>query len=195
VDHKGKSMFAARILDVHPLLPVEDEERLNDALLRETFVEQIFAHARLRALLESDWRVHDLISFHARHKMQMLAHDPAAYREAGRVVAQAGVRPREELAADYARVFGTAFATKTTIGRNVNVLQHCMGMMSASLDPARRADLAEVIAFYQAGRVALSVPATLLRHHARGKAAKYVRNQTYFSPYPEEFHLRNHVPA
>jgi uncharacterized protein YbgA (DUF1722 family) len=181
VDHKGKSMFAARILDVHPLLPVEDEERLNDALLRETFVEQIFAHARLRALLESDWRVHDLISFHARHKMQMLA--------------QAGVRPREELAADYARVFGTAFATKTTIGRNVNVLQHCMGMMSASLDPARRADLAEVIAFYQAGRVALSVPATLLRHHARGKAAKYVRDQTYFSSYPEEFHLRNHVPA
>lgn len=195
VDRKGRGVFAARILDAHPLLPVEDEGRLNDALLRETFVERIFAHARLRALLEGDWRVRDLISFHSRHKMQMLAHDPVAYGEAGRVVARAGARPREELAADYARVFGTAFATKATIGRNVNVLQHCMGMMSDSLDPARRADLAEVIASYRAGLVALSVPATLLRHHARGEAVEYVRDQTYFSPYPEELRLRNHVPA
>jgi uncharacterized protein YbgA (DUF1722 family)/uncharacterized protein YbbK (DUF523 family) len=195
VDRKGRGVFAAGILDAHPLLPVEDEGRLNDALLRETFVERIFAHARLRALLEGGWRARDLISFHSRHKMQMLAHDPAAYREAGHLVAQAGMRPREELAADYARVFGTAFVTKATVGRNVNVLQHCMGMVSDALDPARRADLAEVIASYQAGLVALSVPATLLRHHARGEAAEYVRDQTYFSPYPEELRLRNHVPA
>ncbi|MFF5211274.1 YbgA family protein [Streptosporangium sp. NPDC000396] len=195
VDRRGRGVFAARILDAFPLLPVEDEGRLNDALLRETFVERIFAHARLRAFLESDWRARDLVAFHSRHKMQMLAHDPAAYREAGRVVAQAGVRSREELAADYAHAFRTAFARKAGIGRHVNVLHHCLGMMSDSLDQARRADLVEVIASYQAGRVALSVPATLLRHHARGEAAEYVRDQTYFSPYPEELRLRNHVPA
>ncbi|MFD8527090.1 YbgA family protein [Streptosporangium canum] len=195
VDRKGRGVFAARILDARPLLPVEDEGRLNDALLRETFVERIFAHARLRALMESDWRARDLVAFHSRHKMQMLAHDPALYREAGRVVARAGLRAREELAADYARVFGEAFARKAGIGRHVNVLQHCMGMVSESLDRTRRADLAEVIASYQAGQVALSVPATLLRHHARGESADYLRDQTYFSPYPEELRLRNHVPV
>ncbi|MGV9773897.1 YbgA family protein [Streptosporangium sp. NPDC003464] len=195
VDRKGRGVFAARILDAHPLLPVEDEGRLNDALLRETFVERIFAQARLRALLEDDWRARDLVAFHSRHKMQLLAHDPAVYREAGRVVARAGLRPREELAADYARAFGTAFARKASIGRHVNVLQHCMGMVSDALDRTRRADLAEVIASYQAGQVALSVPATLIRHHARGAAAAYLRDQTYFSPYPQELRLRNHVPA
>ncbi|WP_436759616.1 YbgA family protein [Streptosporangium sp. V21-05] len=195
VDRKGTGVFAAAVLDAHPLLPVEDEGRLNDALLRETFVERVFARARLRALLESDWRPRDLVSFHARHKMQLLAHNPVAFREAGRVVAQAGTRPREELAADYARVFGTAFAAKASIGRHVNVLQHCVGMVGDALDPVRRADLAEVIASYQAGRVALSVPATLIRHHAQGLAAEYVRDQTYFSPYPEDLRLRNHVPA
>ncbi len=195
VDHKGTGVFAAAVLGTHPLLPVEDEGRLNDALLRETFVERVFARARLRALLESDWRPRDLVSFHARHKMQLLAHNPAAFREAGRVVAQAGTRPREELAADYARVFGTALAAKASIGRHVNVLQHCVGMVGDALDPVRRADLAEVIASYQAGRVALSVPATLIRHHAQGLAAGYVRDQTYFSPYPEDLRLRNHVPA
>ncbi|MEU0519563.1 DUF523 and DUF1722 domain-containing protein [Streptosporangium sp. NPDC006007] len=195
VERGGRGLFAAHVLDTHPLLPVEDEGRLNDALLRETFVERIFAHARLRALLESDWHARDLVAFHSRHKMQMLAHDPALYREAGRLVARAGVRPRLELAADYARVFGTAFARKASIGRNVNVLQHCMGMMGESLDPARRADLTEVIASYRAGRVALSVPTALLRHHALGEAAAYVRDQTYFAPYPPELRLRNHVPV
>ncbi|MGJ6962474.1 YbgA family protein [Streptosporangium sp. G11] len=195
VDRKGRGVFAGAVLDTHPLLPVEDEGRLNDALLRESFVERIFARARLRALLESDWRPRDLVSFHARHKMQLLAHDPEASREAGRVVAGAGTRPRDELAADYARVFGTAFATKVSIGRHVNVLQHCMGMVGDALDPERRADLTEVIASYRAGQVALSVPATLIRHHARGLAGEYVRHQTYFSPYPEDLRLRNHVPA
>ncbi|WP_051751667.1 YbgA family protein [Streptosporangium amethystogenes] len=154
-------------------------------------MERIFAHLRLRALLESDWRPRDLVSFHARHKMQLLAHHPVAYRQAGRVVAQAGVRPREELAADYASLFRAAFAVGAGIGRNVNVLQHCMGMVGDSLDPAHRSELVEAIASYQAGQVALSVPAALLRDYARGEAARYVRDQTFFSPYSED--LRDQV--
>ncbi|MCK2217972.1 DUF523 and DUF1722 domain-containing protein [Actinomadura sp. ATCC 31491] len=192
-DRRNKGLFAGAIIDAHPLLPVEDEGRLHDALLRESFVERVFAHARLRALLTGDWRPRDLVAFHARHKMQLLAHDPIRYREAGRVVAVAGVRPREEVAAGYAELFRQALAAKATLGRNVNVLQHCMGMLA--LDPTRRADLVEVIESYRAGLVPLSVPTTLLRHHARGEAAEYVHDQTYFSPYPDGLRLRNHVPA
>lgn len=195
VDRGAMGVFAARVMDAHPLLPVEDEGRLNDALLRETFVERIFAYARLRALLESDWRPRDLIAFHSRHKMQLLAHDPASYHRAGQVVSRAGTASRDELAVAYAHAFRTALTRKASIGRNVNVLQHCMGMMKDHLDETRRADLAEVIDSYRAGEVALSVPATLLRHHARGEAAEYVRDQTYFAPYPRALRLRNHVPA
>ncbi|MGA4991224.1 YbgA family protein [Nonomuraea bangladeshensis] len=192
-DRRNRGLFAETVIAAHPLLPVEDEGRLHDALLRESFVERVFAHARLRALLAGDWRPRDLVAFHARHKMQLLAHDPLRYRQAGRVVAEAGVRPHEEVAAAYAALFREALASKATLGRNVNVLQHAMGMLA--LDPTRRADLAEVIESYRAGVVPLSVPTTLLRHHARGEAAEYVRDQTYFSPYPDDLRLRNHVPA
>nr|WP_026214117.1 DUF523 and DUF1722 domain-containing protein [Nonomuraea coxensis] len=192
-DRRNRGLFAETIITAHPLLPVEDEGRLHDALLRESFVERVFAHARLRALLAGGRRARDLVAFHARHKMQLLAHDPLRYREAGRVVAGAGVRPPEEVAAAYAALFREAMASKATVGRNVNVLQHAMGMLA--LDPTRRADLVEVIESYRAGLVPLSVPTTLLRHHARGEAAEYVRDQTYFSPYPDDLRLRNHVPA
>ncbi|MEU8246738.1 DUF523 and DUF1722 domain-containing protein [Nonomuraea sp. NPDC048916] len=192
-DRRGRGVFAGVVLSADPLLPVEDEGRLHDALLRETFVERIFAHARLRELLTGDWRPRDLVAFHARHKMQILAHDPAAYRLAGRLVAQAGNRPRDELAADYAGAFRTALSRKASVGRNVNVLHHCLGMIT--VDALQRADLVEVIASYQAGLVPLSVPVTLLRHHARGEDGGYVLGQTYFSPYPADLALRNHVPA
>ncbi|MEV4324734.1 DUF1722 domain-containing protein, partial [Microbispora rosea] len=183
-----------------PELAVEDEGRLHDAVLREAFVERIFASARLRALLSGDWRPRDLVAFHARHKMQLLAHAPAAYREIGRLVAAAGERPRESLACEYGLAFRTALAAKTTVGRHVNVLHHCLGMIGRELDPVRRADLAEVIASYRARRVALAVPLALLRHHAKGAGAQYVpagyvRDQTYLSPYPDALRLRNHVPA
>ncbi len=190
---QNRGLFAGAVIEAHPLLPVEDEGRLNDAVLREAFTERIFAHARLRELLRSDWRPRDLVAFQARHKMQLLAHSPAGYRETGRLVAGAGTRPREELAEVYGTAFRTAMAARTSIGRHVNVLQHCLGMLGDELDPVRRADLADVIASYQAHRVALSVPLALLRHHARGEAATYVQDQTYFSPYPEDLGLRNHV--
>nr|SBO99670.1 COG1683: Uncharacterized conserved protein / FIG143828: Hypothetical protein YbgA [Nonomuraea gerenzanensis] len=191
-DRRNRGLFSGIVMERSPLLPVEDEGRLHDALLRESFVERVFAHARLRALLSADWRPRDLVTFHARHKMQLLAHDPQLYRTAGRVVAAAGGHPRAEVAARYTDAFQRTLSTKATTGKNVNVLQHCLGMLV--LDPVRRADLVDVIDAYQAGLVPLSVPTTLLRHHARGEAAAYVRDQTYFSPFPDALRLRHHVP-
>ncbi|WP_067184378.1 YbgA family protein [Microtetraspora niveoalba] len=194
-DRRNRGVFAAEIIDAHPLLPVEDEGRLHDDVLREVFLERIFAHARLRALLRDGVRPDVLVAFHSRHKMQILAHDPAAYGRMGRLVACAGVRGGDRLVALYADEFRTALAARATIGRNVNVLHHCLGMVSDHLDPVRRADLVEVIHEYQVHLVALSVPIALLRHHARGAAAAYLRAQTYLSPYPHELGLRNHVPS
>ncbi|WP_214323092.1 YbgA family protein [Nonomuraea sediminis] len=186
---RNRGMFAAAILQAHPLLPVEDDGRLNDALLRESFIERIFAHARLRELLSGPWRPRDLVAFHARHKMQLLSHDPARYRQAGRIVSEAGVLPREELARAYAALFREAFAAKASTGRNVDVLLHCMGMLG--LDVAHRDDLLHVIDAYRAGLVPLSVPTALVRHHATG----WIAGQTYLAPYPDDLRLRHHLAA
>ncbi|MFC5834514.1 YbgA family protein [Nonomuraea insulae] len=193
VTRQHRGLFADAVIEALPLLPVEDEGRLNDAVLREAFTERVFAHARLRDLLDGDWRPRDLVGFQARHKMQLLAHSPSGYRETGRLAAEAGTRPRDELADAYGTAFRIAMAVRATLGRNVNVLQHCLGMLGDELDPVRRADVVEVIGSYRAHRVALSVPLALLRHHARGEAATYLQEQTFFSPYPEELGLRNHV--
>ena len=64
-DHRGRGVFAQRVMARFPLLPAEEEGRLNDAVLREEFTERMFAFARLRELLSARWAPRDLVSFHA----------------------------------------------------------------------------------------------------------------------------------
>jgi uncharacterized protein YbgA (DUF1722 family)/uncharacterized protein YbbK (DUF523 family) len=193
VGRGGKGLFAERLMAACPLLPVEDEGRLNDAMLREAFVERVFARARLRELFDGGWRPRDLVGFHTRHKLQILAHDPVLYREAGRVVAEAGTRPQEETEAAYRQVFGEAMSRKATRGRHTNALHHAFGQVGESLDDRRRHDVVDKIEAYRRGEIPLSVPIALLSHHAAGDGVAWAADQTYLAPFPAELGLRNHV--
>ncbi|MCO5998022.1 DUF523 and DUF1722 domain-containing protein [Actinoallomurus rhizosphaericola] len=192
-DRRGRGVYAARLIDADPLLPVEDEGRLNDAGLREAFVERVFARARLRELFAGDWRPRDLVAFHTRHKVQILAHDPAGYRLAGRVVARAGDRPREESEAAYRALFDAALARKATRGRNANALQHVFGQIGEVLDDTRRHDIVASIEEYRRGDAPLSLPVALLSHHARGEGIAWAADQTYLAPFPAALRLRHHL--
>jgi uncharacterized protein YbgA (DUF1722 family)/uncharacterized protein YbbK (DUF523 family) len=193
VDHSGRGRYADRVIRAFPLLAAEDEGRLNDAGLREAFTERIFAAARLRALLAGPWKPRDLVAFHARHKLQLLAHDPARYREAGRVVAAAGSVSRERTAAAYLDLFLAAMAGRASRGRNANVLQHAYGRIGRELDRARRDDLVARIEAYRRGEEPLSVPVALLAHYATGDRLPWLAEQTYLRPFPAGLRLRHNV--
>jgi uncharacterized protein YbgA (DUF1722 family)/uncharacterized protein YbbK (DUF523 family) len=197
-DHGGRGLYAARVLDAFALLAVEDEGRLNDPGLREAFVERIFAAARLRELpgvpgLAADWSAGDLVSFHARHKLQLLAHDPARYRAAGRVVAGAGTTTRSVASVAYRDLFLAALARPATAGRNANALQHAYSRIGRELDRPRRADLLARIEAYRRGEEPLSVPVALLAHYASGGDFPWLAEQTYLSPFPAGLGLRHAV--
>ena len=50
----GAGLFAKAFMEAFPLLPVEDEGRLNDAKLRENFIERIFAMKRYRDAIATE---------------------------------------------------------------------------------------------------------------------------------------------
>ena len=192
-DHAGRGLYAARVLSAFGLLAVEDEGRLNDPGLRAAFVERIFAAARLRALLASEWTAADLVSFHARHKLQLLAHDPARYRAAGRVVAGAGTATRSVASVAYRDLFSAALARPATGGRHANALQHAYSRIGRELDRPRRADLLARIEAFRRGEEPLSVPVALLAHYASGGNFPWLADQTYLSPFPAGLGLRHAV--
>ncbi len=189
----GRGAFASVLLDRMPLLPVEEEGRLNDLRLRENWVERVFAYRRVRTLFAGRWTVGDLVAFHAAEKLLVLAHDPDAYRRLGRLVANAKGSPRHEVSRTYAETYMAALARLATRGRHANVLQHVLGHFRRVLDAADRHELEGIVADYARGLVPLVVPLTLVRHHVRRHGLAYLAGQAYLDPDPKELSLRNHV--
>jgi len=190
---EGRGLFAAVLMEALPLLPVEEEERLRDPGLRESFVERLFAYRRLQGLLRSRPSGARLAAFHTAHKLQLLAHAPAASRELGRLVAEAGRRPPAALLRRYAAAFMRALARPASRRRHVNVLEHALGHLRGRLDPDSRAELRELIHRYGEGELPLVVPLTLLGHHVRHLGVETLAGQVYLEPHPRELALRNRV--
>jgi len=190
---EGRGLYAAVLMRVFPELPVEDEGRLHDAGLRENFIERVFAYRRLRDLFRGRWTSGQVVAFHTRHKLQLLAHSPAAYGELGRRVAALGGTPRADFREHYQAGFMGALERLASRGRNANVLHHAAGHLKTKLDAASRAELADLIDAYRRGQVPLVVPVTLVAHHVRCCEIEYLQGQTYLEPHPKELMLRNHV--
>jgi uncharacterized protein YbgA (DUF1722 family)/uncharacterized protein YbbK (DUF523 family) len=189
----GRGLFAAQLMETLPLLPVEDEGRLNDPRLRENFIERIFAYRRWNDLM-ADPTAAKLVQFQADQKLTLMAHSPQGQKDLGRLVAQAGSEPLEETLKSYGKLLMEILSTITKPSRHVNVLQHVMGFLKEHIDSDDKQELLQLIESYRQGLVPLIVPITLLRHHLRRHSShEWLARQVYLDPYPAELMLRNHV--
>lgn len=187
----GRGLFAEALQRRFPLLPIEEEGRLNDLPLRENFVERVFAYRQVQGLFAEGWTLGELVEFHTAHKLTLLAHSPGHYRELGRLVATASGCERGELRERYRAGFLGALQRLATVGRQVNVLQHIAGYFRKRLDDADRRELEALIEEYRLHVVPLMVPLTLVRHHARRLEIEYLLGQAYLRPHPKERMLRD----
>lgn len=189
----GIGLFAALLLEAFPLLPVEEEGRLQDIPIRENFVERVFARHRWLLFVGQKPRPSDLVTFHTRHKMTLLSHSESHYRKMGPLVARAGKAHLPDVLATYEQLFMECLRVRATPRKHANVLHHLAGYLKEQLDSADRKELAETIERYRQQLVPLVVPITLLLHHFRRHPQPWVMEQTYLNPYPAELMLRNHV--
>lgn len=189
----GIGLFAAEIMRACPLLPVEEEGRLNDPVLRENFISRVFVYARWRALLAAGLDKAGLVAFHTRHKLLVMAHSTEGYRRLGRLVSDLQARPLEAIAEAYIEILMDLLRRPATRKRHANVLQHLLGYLRKSADPGDRGDLLNAIETYRRGEYPLIVPVRLLHHQFLRHPHPYVSGQFYLSPYPDALGLRNTV--
>jgi len=180
-------------LAAHPNLPIDEESRLNDPALLENFIIRVFAYDRWLRLREAGARARDLVNFHTRHKMLLLAHQPDALKRLGPLVADAGQEELESTLDEYESGFMEALSNVATRKRHVNVLQHLAGFLKRTLNDEEKSELHGVIADYAWGWVPLVAPMTLLKHHLRQLSHPWTNAQLYLEPYPRTFRLRNQI--
>ena len=190
-ERSGTGLFAREIMNAHPLLPVEDEGRLNDADLRENFVTRVYVYARWKALIDNGISKSGLIRFHTRHKYLLMSHSNEMYRELGQMLSDLNRASPAEIADSYITRLMQTLSVPATRKRHTNVLQHLLGYLKNSLDSAHRMDLDRTIDAYRSGEFPLVVPIRMLQHHFSMHPHPYISEQVYLDPHPQNLKLRN----
>ena len=188
-DQQG--IFAAALARTDPLLPLEDDGRLNDPGLRESFVTRAYAYHDWKQLCASGLSAHKLIGFYSRYKYLVMAHHVPEYRELGKLLANAGNRAVDELAAEFIAALMGALAQRATLRSHTNVLFHLAGYLKRSVPSDERKRLNSLIEQYRLGQIPLVVPLTMLKHHFANNPNAYIDSQVFMAPYPDELKLRN----
>ncbi|MFT4648552.1 MAG: hypothetical protein ACI9X4_001777 [Glaciecola sp.] len=192
--HKlGVGTFTEVLCAEYPDLPVEEDGRLNDARLREGFVEQIFCRNRWRNLVKGGLSRRKLVEFHTAHKLQLRTHDETSYRKLGLLVGTAGKTSDSELFEAYGEEFLHCISIPASSKRHINVMHHVMGYFKNVLPSTVKHHLLDSIEEYRKGHLPLIVPLSLLAFNANQHQVEYLLGQVYFDPYPREWMLRNHA--
>jgi len=189
----GAGVFTRMFMERFPRIPVEEEGRLTDPVLREMFIERVFCLRRFRDLFARPLSRGALVDFHTDHKMLLLSHDRGHYEEMGRLVAGAKSVPIETLYRNYGEIFMASLAHKATPKKCADVLMHMIGHFKNMLSSDEKQELLYIIDQYRRRLVPLVVPVTLVRHYVRKYGVAYLARQVFLNPHPVELMLRNHV--
>lgn len=190
---RGEGVFTRAFSQQRPNVPIEEEGRLNDPVLRENFIVRVYAYGAWQALCAQGLTREGLISFHARYKYVLMAHDAHKARLLGRLLGEMSMYDLPSLADRYFTLFMQALKKCATRGTHTNVLHHMLGFLRDSLPADDRAEIQHLIEQYHQGIVPLVVPLTMLKSHFRRHPDAYIALQVYLQPYPEQLSLRNSI--
>ncbi|WP_319781628.1 DUF523 and DUF1722 domain-containing protein [Oceanisphaera sp. IT1-181] len=185
----GIGIYAAELMKAQPLLPLEEDGRLNDPLLRENFVTRVFALHDWQCLCHKGMTAAGLIAFHSRYKYLLMAHHRDSYLQLGKLLSDLSCN-LEAIADTYIAELMHALSLPVTRNNHTNVLQHLQGYFKRLLNSGQRQELADTINQYHQGILPLFAPITLFRHYLNEFPNDYLQQQVYLNPHPEALRLR-----
>jgi len=192
---KEDGMFAGLCKESFPLLPMEEEGRLNDPWLRENFIMQVFAYHDFESFKASSPDMKALVGFHQAYKFMLQSKNEVAYRKLGKLVGSHDKKNTAELFTEYEHTFKTTIGEKSSIGKTRNVLEHMAGFVKNDISEIEKSTLHEQIRDYAAKIIPLITPLSTLSMFANKYDASYLLGQKFLQPYPKELALRSDIKS
>ncbi len=182
----GIGIYAAKMMQNYPCLPVVEEGALGDAVSRENFMQRVFALRRWYEMVESGLCVDHLVDFHARHLLIIMSHDRYSSRTLGRLVAATSNDNLEENTRDYLCQFMQVLKIHATRSNHLHVLQQLQGYLTSSLNDADNQELAQSLERYSIGQLPLGIAIGLFNRLLGKHPNEHICNAWYLNPYPSE---------
>jgi uncharacterized protein YbgA (DUF1722 family)/uncharacterized protein YbbK (DUF523 family) len=190
---QGAGIFGGAFMRRFPLIPVIDEGRLHDPVLRENFIERVFVYHRWKELKKQKMAIRDLIHFHTDHKLLIMSHSSKHLSALGKLVAGTKGSKDRDFFAQYIVQLMEGLKLISTVKKNTNVLFHAIGYFKKQISSDEKQELIDVIDNYHKGYVPLIVPIVLINHYVEKFHDPYLKRQYYLNPHPLELMLRNHT--
>ena len=182
---KSSGFFGTAVIDMFPHLPIEDEGRLRNFVIREHFLKRLFTLARFSAIKKTK-KMKDIVQFQAENKFLLMAYNQVEFRIMGRIVANHEKKSVARVYEDYESHLFKALAKTPRYTSYINVLMHAMGHFSDKLNKQEKSFFLDLMGKYRRGKAPLSTDMDVLMSWAVRFGEKYLLDQTFFKPYPEE---------
>ena len=182
---KEKGFFGKNVIDNYPLIPIEDEDRLRNHIIKEHFLKRIFTFASFRNI-KNKRSLNELIAFHTKNKFLISSYNQKQLTKLGNITANKEKKPITQILDDYEHHLHIAFLKSPRCTSNINVLQHTFGYISNDLTSDEKKLFLDTLDDFRNGKIGLSVPIRLMKSWIIRFNQKYLEEQTFFSPYPDD---------
>lgn len=182
---RENGFFARHVMDKYSHLAIEDEKRLNNAAIKHHFLTKIYTLASFRDVKKSR-DINDLIGFHSRNKFLLKAYYQNEMREMGRITANQEGKDLDIILEEYEKHLWKALEKGQDYKSIINVLENTLGYFSDELNMEEKNVFLNTVEMYKEGRSSLNECLGILRSWIARFDQEYLKNQTFFNPYPEE---------
>lgn len=182
---KGVGFFAEAAIKNYPNYPIEDEGRLTNYKIREHFLTRIYINAAFRGIKNAN-TMGELVKFHSRNKMLLMAYNQKELKELGNIVANHEKYKVEKVLEEYEKHLKMAFAKNARYTSNINVLNKSMALFSKYITLEEKEFIRDTIEKYREGKLPLNTCLYMIKSYAIRFGITEMLEQSFFQPYPDD---------
>jgi uncharacterized protein YbbK (DUF523 family)/uncharacterized protein YbgA (DUF1722 family) len=157
LESKSDGVFGAAVKKHLVNIPIEDEGRLTNYILRDQFLTGVF---RLHAFRVESMRA--LIEYHSNNKYLLMAYNQQLQKTLGRIVANHENHAFTEVKKSYYAILKKLFQSPTDPGKNENVILHMFGYFSDNLTTDEKSFFFNQLKMYRQYQLPLTALMTVM---------------------------------
>ena len=178
-------LFAAEMEKHFPYLPIEEEGRLTNLIIREHFFTKLYAIFNFKKMAQNK-SMKKLADYHAKNKYLYFVYNQTLKNKLGLIVANHEKLETNTVLDNYFNEMVKLFLNLPSKKNYINAYQHIFGYFSNFASKEEKVFILQLMEKYRNGKIDKSAIASILKGYSIKYNIEYLLGQTIFEPFPEE---------
>jgi len=184
---KDNGLFTRNILSLFPDYPIEEEKRLNNVHIREHYFTCIFTVADFKTVNNFN----TLYKYHAKNKYLFMSYNQTLMSKMGNIAANEKNKNFNLVKDKYFKSLLILLSKKSKYKSNINTQMHVMGYFKNLLTSKEKQYFLNKLKLYRKKKISISSVNSILQSWIYRFENKYLMDQSFFNPFPEDLIYKN----